>query len=258
MTDINILDIGRKTSRKSAVRTGIFTGRGLIVLFLWGVSVVSGQEPAASAPQQPAGFPQPLLVARTEAPRWVDGVWVALLRLYVRQRHLEATDEELGEVAAYDAVFSRTDRERRSKKLLEVERRLTDAGLPEADRQQLLRFRDVLARLAAHEVAVDRGEAEAPPQADRREIVEFWKANVDLHRRYGGIVTVMPFGHFAHGARLAWLADLEGAGAIVYGDDATRAAFLAAVSVPGPVVRAGEEDFTPYWRRPIPPSYFAE
>ena len=230
-----------------------------MALFLWALSAVAWPaDPVTVAGSDPIPVDEASLTSG-EAPAWVAEVWQRLARHYIVANGLQATSAELAEVSAYDEAFDRSDRAQRARKLAELESRLADDGLSGPDRAQAAHFRDVLTRLAAHETARDSGDPEAredrPP---RQAIVEYWKLNVSLHRRYGGEVTRMPFGHFAHGARLAYLREAEANGVVRFAEPRSREIFHEFMGRSGAAVPQGQEDFTPYWRRPIPPSYFAD
>lgn len=195
-----------------------------------------------------------------ELGRLYDRVWQAVSRDYIRRNGLEATPEEIAEVLGYEREFERRDRGQRARKLEELERRLAGAGLEPAERARLEDFRGTLARLAQSD---DESDREPPdPQrgaAQRAQWIELWKMNGALYRQYGGIVALTRFGPYPHGARLALIEDYERRGLLGFSDPQLRARLLEMLAARPTIVLAPEQvDFTPYWKRPIPPSYFAD
>ncbi len=78
-------------------------------------------------------------------------------------------------------------------------------------------------------------------------------------RSTGGAVEVTTAGPAAHGARVALLADYERRGLVQLFDRRLRDRLFELLSrPPRRIVPPDEIDFTPYWRRPIPPSYFPD
>ena len=189
-----------------------------------------------------------------------DRVWNAVSRHYIEQNQLAATPEEVGEVLGYEREFERRDRIQRARKLAELEQRLADQALTEAERVHLEEFRAVLARLARNDADNDR----VPPDPEqgamqRARWVEMWKLNRALYEQYGGVVALTRFGPFPHGARVAVIEDYERRGLLGFADGDLRARLLALLSARPPMTIAPElVDFTPDWKRPIPPSYFPD
>jgi hypothetical protein len=198
-----------------------------------------------------------------------DACAAALLRLlrtraeqqYIAEHALQARPDEIAAVRAYEVAFERHDRSQRERKRSELEARLAQAGavMSAAERARLVEFQAVLARLADYESDVDAGLAEAPPPLPDATIaswVEQAKLDRALYRRYGGIVAVRPVGLRAHGARAALLADYIAREAITLADPQVAQHFRALLHAPPAIVFEGTEpDFTPFWLRPLAPSY---
>jgi len=185
-----------------------------------------------------------------------DRVWGAVSRHYVEEHGLAATPEDLAEFAAWHREFERRDRAQRARKLEELEARLAEGTAAGAERARLEDFRAVLRRMARADVERDQ----TPPTAGTEAVwVELWKLDRALYAHYGGIVGVGPFGQHAHGARLALLEDYERRGLLSFRAPELRDRFYAPLRRPPTlVVESGKEDFTPYWRKPIAPSYFPD
>jgi hypothetical protein len=189
-----------------------------------------------------------------------DWVWKRVYAHYVLERGLSATAAEISEVRAYDREFERRDRAQRARKLAELTERLAREDLDPGERAWLEEFRSVLIRVAEHDAGSDRA---GPDAAGERALlsswIEFWKGNRALYAEYGGAVEVTTAGPAAHGARVALLADYERRGLVQLFDRRLRDRLFELLSrPPRRVVPPDEIDFTPYWRRPIPPSYFPD
>jgi len=185
-------------------------------------------------------------------------VQVLVVRDFVDQNALNATPIELNRLAEYNRAFERHDRAQRGHKLAELRIRLGNDGLATDERKRLERFRDVLIRLAEFEADVDAGIEAREPVAPEilRGWVETAKANALLYSRYGGIVGVMAYGPYAHGALARLIAEYVECGAIRVLDASVAGFFQAALQAPPRIVHPeGEPDFTPFWERPITPSY---
>ena len=194
------------------------------------------------------------------ARRLWDLVWPRMARHYVEQNGLDATADEVAELAAYHREFDRKDRAQRARKLEELDQRLAAADLNAEERAWLGEFEAVLRRMARRDADTDR----LPPDPARKAArlapwIEMWKLNQALYERYGGIVALTRFGPDPHGARAAMVADYERQGLLRFLDAPLRKAVLALLNArPALVVAPAEVDFTPYWKRPIPPSYFPD
>ena len=213
-----------------------------------GAAIDRSELPVADGPQAELG-------------RLYDRVWLAVSRDYVRQNGLEATPVEIAEFLGYEREFERRDRDQRARKLEELDRRLAGEGLGAAERARLEDFRATLARLAQSD---DESDREPPPDPLRRagqgaEWIEMWKMNAALYRQYGGIVALTRFGPYPHGARLALIADYERRGLLRFSDLRLRERLFETLAARPSIELAPEQvDFTPYWKRPIPPSYFPD
>ena len=190
-----------------------------------------------------------------------ERLWSGLSRHYIEQHRLTATPREITELADYEREFDRKDRAQRARKLVELDQRLSAPDLPAEKRMRLQEFRDTLERLAKSDAA---GDAEPPPDealesARRGQWIEFWKLDRALYEEYGGTVALTRFGPFPHGARLALFEDYERRGLLGFSDARLRERLMALLAAPPPIPLAeGKVDFTPYWKRPIPPSYFPD
>jgi len=161
----------------------------------------------------------------------------------------------------YHREFAARDRVQRARKLVDLDQRLAAGGLSPDERARLEEFRRVLTRLAQH----DAEQEQLPPPDPVRQgqlvtpWIEQWKVNKALYDQYGGIVALTRFGPDPHGARAALMADYERRGLVRFSDPAQRGRILAWLNRrPSMVTRPEEVDFTPYWKRPIPPSYFPD
>jgi len=189
-----------------------------------------------------------------------DWIWGRVLRDYVLRNGLGASAAEQAELEAYDEEFTRRDRAQRARKLVELDQRLSAENIGPADRAWLAEFRATLRRLAEHD---RRQDAEPLPADERtrwhRMLIEFWKTSRLLHQQYGGVVTMTPLGPFPHDARAALLEHYERNGVLVFNDARLRDEFFAPLrAAPGMTVPPHAVDFTPYWRQPIPASYFSD
>jgi len=193
--------------------------------------------------------------------RLTELVWTRVTRHYVAARGLDATSEDLAELSAYDREFERRDRAQRARKLAELNERLARDGLTLDERAHLEEFRAVLGRLALDETrsdTVSRDPGEPPPQYYRSGI-EMWKMNKALYEEYGGTVALTVIGPEPHSARAALIADYERRGLVRFADMSLRKQVFALLAQPPPVVVPPDQvDFTPYWKLPIPPSYFPD
>ena len=199
--------------------------------------------------------------AEAELSRFYERVWGGVSRHYIEQHRLNATPGEVTELADYEREFERKDRAQRARKLVELDRRLAVSGVPAEERARLQEFRDTLERLARSDAASDQGPTPdvALESARRAQWIELWKLNRALYEKYGGTVALTRFGPFPHGARLAVLEDYERRGLLEFSVARLRGRLMTLLAAPPPIpVAEGKVDFTPYWKRPIPPSYFPD
>lgn len=179
---------------------------------------------------------------------------------YVDADALHATADEIEALRAYERAFARHDREQRARKLVEVESRLVhlDAEMGAAERERLTEFHTVLQRLAAYEADVARG-AEAPPEIDTTTLahwIEQTKLDAALYRRYGGTVGLKAAGAYAHSARATLVAAYMRQEPVEVADAEIERHLLTALWAPPAIVFRGDTpDFTPFWLRPLVPSY---
>lgn len=196
-----------------------------------------------------------------ELQRLVDLVWRHVSRRYVEQNGLYATADEVEEVAAYHREFERKDRAQRARKLEELNRRIAVGGLDDKQREWLEEFRAVLTRLARHDAGIENLPAPDPEEqaAMFGPWIELWKTSVALYDEYGGAVVLTRFGPEPREGRRALIEDYERRGLIRFHDAGLRERLLARFATPPSIaIPPAEVDFTPYWRRPIPPSYFPD
>ncbi|HKA39680.1 MAG TPA: hypothetical protein VKD25_07925 [Burkholderiales bacterium] len=188
-------------------------------------------------------------------------VWRRVSRHYIDVQGLAATSAEIAEAVEYHREFAARDRVQRARKLVELNERLAADGLKPDERAHLEEFRKVLTRLAQHDADQDQLPPLDPAQQGQLLIpwIEQWKMNKALHEQYGGIVAITRFGPDPHGARAALMRDYERRGLVRFTDAAQRERVFAWLNRrPSMVTRPEEVDFTPYWKRPIPPSYFPD
>lgn len=196
---------------------------------------------------------------QAEVTRLHDLLWRRVSRHYIEHHGLAATEAELAEASAYHREYERKDRAQRARKLAEIDHRLAGGALKAGERAWLEEFHAVLKRLARRDAEND---ALTPPDARRQAGllqpgVERWKMNRALYEQYGGVVALTRFGPDPHGARAALVADYEARGLLRVSDAALRERLFARLALrPSMVVPPAQVDFTPYWKRPIPPSYF--
>lgn len=192
--------------------------------------------------------------------RLVDLVWPRIASDYVARQGLAATPAEIEEAAAYHREFERRSRAQRARKLKELEERLAEPELAPEERERLEDFRATLQRLALR----DEEQDSVPRDPERLRVllaplVETWKLNRALYQRYGGVVALTEFGPSPVGARAALIADYERQGRLEFADSGLRERFYRVLQQPPQMVMPpGRADFTPYWRRPIPPSYYPD
>jgi hypothetical protein len=193
--------------------------------------------------------------------RLLELIWPRIAGHYVARQGLAATPAEVEEVLAYHREFERRDRAQRARKLEELDRRLTADSLGPEERTWLQEFQATLRRLALYDLEQDRmpPQDREPPQAFLARWVEMWKMNRAIFQRYGGVVVLGEFGPSPHGARAALIADYERLGLLQFADTGIRERVYAMLEhPPSMVVPPGRVDFTPYWKQPIPPSYFPD
>jgi hypothetical protein len=219
------------------------------VAYVLGVAIDSSELPA------PAAGPA------AELARLYDRVWNAVSRHYIEQHALGATREEMAEVLGYEREFELRDRVQRARKLEELDRRLAGTELGPAERARAEEFRAVLERLAENDSENDRSLPADPERraAQHAPWIEMWKLNRAIYERFGGIVALTLIGPYPHGARVALLEDYERRGLLQFFDAQLRARLFALLAArPSLTVPSGQVDFTPYWKKPIPPSYFPD
>jgi hypothetical protein len=190
-----------------------------------------------------------------------DLVWRRVSRHYIDVQGLAATPAEIAEALEYHREFAARDRVQRARKLVELDGRLAANGLKPDERARLEEFRKVLTRLAQHDAEQDRLPPPDPERQGQRLVpwIEQWKMNKALYEQYGGVVALTRFGLDPHGARAALLADYERRDLVRFSDATQRERVFTWLNRrPSMVTRPEEVDFTPYWKRPIPPSYFPD
>ena len=198
---------------------------------------------------------------RSRARKLLAMIWDRIAPHYIASRGLQATPVEIAEVAAYDEEFDSRDRSQRARKLAELDQRLAGDDLSAAERARLQDFRATLGRLARYDA--ERAREPLPDPAQQAVFyapwVELWKMNKALYEEYGGVVALTRFGHDPQGARAALLKDYERRGLLRITDPLLRDQVIAVLDArPSMVVAPEDVDFTPYWKRPIPASYFPD
>jgi hypothetical protein len=192
--------------------------------------------------------------------RLLDLVWPRIAGDYVKRQGLAATPAEIDEATAYHREFERRSRIQRARKLQELEERLAEPELAPEERERLEDFQATLRRLAEGDSARD-GASQDPERLRVLlvPLVEMWKLNRAIYERFGGVVALTEFGPSPLGARADLIADYERQGRLEFADAGLRERFYAILRQPPPmVVPPGRVDFTPYWKRPIPPSYYPD
>ncbi|HSC94675.1 MAG TPA: hypothetical protein VLC73_06880 [Burkholderiales bacterium] len=193
--------------------------------------------------------------------RLLELLWPRIASDYVAGHGLAASPAEIEEALAYHRAFERSDRAQRARKLEELRERLAETELAPEERARLEDFQATLRRLA--QADQDRSGTSALSTPQRRALmgswVEMWKLNRALYERYGGVVGLSGWGPWPHGARAALVADYERLGLLEIADAGLREHLYALLRRPPPrPVPPDRVDFTPYWTRPIPPSYFPD
>jgi hypothetical protein len=179
---------------------------------------------------------------------------------YIDAQGLHATADEIEALRAYERSFARHDRAQRARKLTEIETRLVHMGaeLGAAERERLIEFHTVLQRLAEYEADVARGVEAAPEvaTADLAHWIEQTKLDAALYQRYGGTVGLRAAGAYAHSARATLVAEYMRREAVEVADAEIEQHLRTALWAPPPIVfRGSSPDFTPFWLRPLVPSY---
>jgi hypothetical protein len=193
--------------------------------------------------------------------RLLELLWPRIAVDYVAGHGLAASPAEIEEALAYHRAFERSDRAQRARKLAELRERLAETELAPEVRARLEDFQATLQRLA--QADLDRSATPRLSTPKRRarmgSWIETWKLNRALYERYGGVVGLSAWGPWPHGARAALIADYERLGLVEFADAGLRERFYAWLRRPPPrAVPPDRVDFTPYWKRPIPPSYFPD
>jgi hypothetical protein len=198
---------------------------------------------------------------RERAREFAALIWPRIVRNYVDGHGLTATAADLAELKAYDEAFDKKDRAQRKRKLAELDQRLQSDDLNPEQRAHDEDFRSVLQRLERHDAEADvqPRPGSAAHAANYTPWIEMWKMNKALYEQYGGVVALTDFGPDPLGARAALLADYEKQGTLRFYDESLRGQFFAMLAEkPRMVVKPVEVDFTPYWKKPIPSSYYSE
>jgi hypothetical protein len=196
---------------------------------------------------------------RPRARKLLALIWEHVAPHYIASKGLSATQAEIAELAAYDREFETKDRSQRARKLEELDQRLNGDALTPAERAHLSDFRATLRRLAQYDAEQDQAPPADPAQqaAFYAPWIEMWKMNKALYEEYGGIVVLTQVGPDPHGARAALLQDYERQGLLRIADPVLHGEVMAVLQArPSMVVPAERVDFTPYWKQPIPASYF--
>jgi len=228
-------------------------------------AAAAAQEPARIATVLGASITRAELEAVTDdrprARKLLAMIWDHVAPYYIASKRLNAAPAEIAELAAYDREFDEKDRSQRARKLAELDERLRGDALSASERARLQDFRATLSRLARYDA--ERDQEPPPDQAQQAAFyapwIEMWKMNKALYEEYGGVVAVTRFGPDPHGARAALLADYERQGLLQISDPVLRDEVMAVLETrPSMVAPPDSVDFTPYWKRPIPASYFPD
>jgi hypothetical protein len=193
--------------------------------------------------------------------RLLELLWPRIASDYVAGHGLAASPAEIEEALAYHRAFERSDRAQRTRKLEELRERLTETELAPEERARLEDFQATLQRLAQADRDRPGTSALSTPQtrALMGSWIEMWKLNRALYERYGGVVGLSIWGHWPHGARAALVADYERLGLLEIADPGLRERLHALLRRSPPrAVPPDRVDFTPYWKRPVTPSYFPD
>jgi len=236
------------------------------ILLLAGLSLgVAAQGPERAATVTGVVITREELTAAPEGiareTRLLELIWPRVAGHYVARHGLAATPAEVEEALAYHREFERRDRAQRARKLEELDRRLTADSLGPEERTWLQEFQGTLRRLALYDLEQDGmpPEDREHPQAFLALWVETWKMNRAIYERYGGVVALGEFGPSPHGARAALIAYYERQGLLQFADTGLRERVYAMLEHPPSIVVPPDRvDFSPYWKRPIPPSYFPD
>lgn len=198
---------------------------------------------------------------RDRARRLLALIWDQVAPDYIARKGLGVTPAEIAELAAYDREFDAKDRSQRARKLNELDQRLRSEDLAPHERARMRDFRATLQRLARRDVERDQEPPTDPAQqaAFYTPWIEMWKMNKALYEEYGGLVALTPFGPDPQGARAALLRDYERQGFLVVADEELSEKVDRVLDArPSMVVPPENVDFTPYWKRPIPASYYPD
>lgn len=193
--------------------------------------------------------------------RLLELLWPRIARDYLAGHGLAASPTEIDEALAYERAFERSDRAQRARKLAELGERLAETGLAPEERARLEDFQATLRRLAQADLDRPANPPLSAPQHRARmgSWIETWKLNRALYVRYGGVVGLTGWGPWPYGARAALIADYERLGLLEFADAGLRERFYEMLGRPPRMaVPPHRVDFTPYWKRPVPPSYFPD
>ena len=233
----------------------------IIALFLPAAMPVVADDRVASLLGEDIMRGQLVEVGGGAARQFAALIWPRIVRNYVDGHGLAATAADLAELKAYDEAFEKKDRAQRKRKLAELDQRLQSDDLNPEQRAHDEDFRSVLQRLERHDAEADvqpRPDS-AAHAANYTPWIEMWKMNKALYEQYGGVVALTDFGPDPLGARAAMFADYERQGRLNFYDEPLREQFFAMLAEkPRRVVKPGAVDFTPYWKKPIPSSYYSE
>lgn len=182
-------------------------------------------------------------------------VWKDVARHYLQAKRLEATPEELRELAEYSKRFEEKDRKRRAKDLAEVEEVLRDPALSEEKRRESERRRDTLRSLKDFDrqrEELERAQPEESAKA-RAEVHRLWveasKMDNALYKEFGGVVSITKFGQVPVGARAALLRRYEKEGKLDIPDESLSRPFWSmGEAPPRSAASPGKVDLRPYWK----------
>jgi hypothetical protein len=235
-------------------------------LILMAVLLAGGLLPQAAPPQAPdpkaGSSPQPVAVVLSQPiqeseilPRQLAAlIQKRLLEDYAKRHHLEPTEAELRPLLrsseeAHSKETAAAMARVRQRRTEETRKKLEAPDLSPADRERLT------AELAEWERFPTRPEALEGNREMMVALVQNWKVQRSLYRKYGGRVLVSSFGfNVAIDAQTRFLQDEEKKGSFKIFDPGLRAAFWQAATdetwADGVAAgRNAEEAFaTPPWR----------
>lgn len=190
-------------------------------------------------------------------------VVMPLQERFIRENHLDATDEEVAVAARTIRARSRPliaqALERFAKEIEEAKQRLGDPALDEAARRRI--EEDVKAKENLMAMERELSDPDAPPGPGEvslyRATVTRWKMDTFLYDRYGGRVLFQQFGLEPFDAYRQWFEAEEKAGAFTFAHDGLRDLFYHYFKADHGAFLADEAEgkammLKPWWEQPMP------